>query len=151
MHEARWRRVKDDADKRRTGGSIFRAAISNARNERTSRLWARAALFEYAAARAASVEHSAVPGQTRAAPVEHSAALGTCRVFCGSEAGSSGHFERKQRTHLMAVGSNCTFRACCGYEAGSSGTRRAFCASGVARAAPVNHSAVPGQTRAAPV
>ena len=40
---------------------------------------------------------------------------------------SSGHFERKQRTHITAVGSSCTFRA-----------------SGVARAAPVEHSAVPG-------
>jgi len=50
MHEARWSRAKDDADKRRTRGSIFRAPISSARNERTSRLWARAALFEHAAA-----------------------------------------------------------------------------------------------------
>ena len=50
---------------------------------------------------------------------------------------SSGYFERKKRTHLTAVGSSCTFRA--------------FCASRVARAASVEHSAVPRQTRAAPV
>ena len=80
MHEARWSRAKDDADKRRTRGSIFRAAISSARNERTSRLWARAALFEHAAApgqaRAAPVERSAASGQARAAPVSHSAVPG---------------------------------------------------------------------------
>ena len=66
MHEAKWSRSKVDADNRRTGVSTFRAAISNASNERTSRLWARAALFEHAAAprhaRAAPVEHSAPPG-----------------------------------------------------------------------------------------
>ena len=66
MHEAKWSRAKADADKRRTGGSTFRAAISNARNERTSRLWARAALFE----------HAAAPGQARAAPVDRSAPPG---------------------------------------------------------------------------
>ena len=62
---------------------------------------------------------------------------------------SSGHCERKKRTHLTAVGSSGTFGACCGPWAGSSCTRRAFCLSGVARAAPVEHSAVLGQTRAA--
>ena len=115
MHEAKWSRAKVDADTRRTGGSTFRAAISSARNERTSRLWARATLFE----------HAAAPGQARAAPVEYSAppgrlerhpssilrfgadssgirrafcgsgadSISTFRVFCGSGAGSSGHFE----------------------------------------------------------
>ena len=99
MHEARWSRAKDDADKRRTRGQHF----------------------------------------------------------------SSGHFERKKRTRLTAVGSSGTFRACCGSRAGSSGprrafcgsgssgTRRAFCGSGEAREAPVEHSAAPGQARAAPV
>ena len=75
MHEAKWSRAEVDADKRRTGGSTFRAAISNARNERTSRLWARAALFE----------HAAAPGQARGA-----GSSGTRRPFCGSRASSSG-------------------------------------------------------------
>jgi len=39
MREARWSRAKVDAENRRTGGNIFPAAISSARNERTSRLW----------------------------------------------------------------------------------------------------------------
>ena len=39
-------------------------------------------------------------------------------------------FERKKRTHLTAVGSSGTFRACCGSGAGSSDTFRAFCGSG---------------------
>ena len=39
-------------------------------------------------------------------------------------------FERKKRTHLTAVGSSGTFRACCGYGASSSDTFRAFCGSG---------------------
>ena len=68
MHGAKWSRAKSGTDNRRTGGSTFRAAISSASNERarTSRLRARAAL----------VEHAAAPGQARAAPVEHSAPSG---------------------------------------------------------------------------
>jgi len=66
MHEAKSSRATVVADNRRTRVSTFRAAISNANNERTSRLLARAALFEHAAAtrqaRAAPVEHSAPPG-----------------------------------------------------------------------------------------
>jgi len=84
MHEAKWSRAKADADKRRTGGSTFRAAISNARNERTSRLWARAALFEPVVAtgqaRATLFEHSVAPEQARAALFEHSAARGQPRA-----------------------------------------------------------------------
>ena len=94
MHEAKRSRAKMDAENRRTGGSIFRAAISSARNGRTSRLWARAALFEPVVAtgqaratlfehsvaleqaRAALFEHSAAPGQARAALLEHFAAPG---------------------------------------------------------------------------
>ena len=80
MHEAKWSRAKADPDKRRTGGSTFRTAILNARNERTSRLWARAALFEPAVApgqsRATLFEHSVAPEQARAALFEHSAAPG---------------------------------------------------------------------------
>ena len=99
MHEARWSRAKDDADKRRTRGSIFRAAISSARNERTSRLWARAALFEHAAApgqaRAAPVEYSAAPGQARAAISSHlrprAGLERPFRTICGSGPSSSGH------------------------------------------------------------
>ena len=47
MHEAKWNREKDEADNRRTRGSILRAAFSKASNERTSRLYARAVLFEH--------------------------------------------------------------------------------------------------------
>ena len=43
---------------------------------------------------------------------------------------SSGHFERKQRTRLMAVGAIGIFRACCSPGAGSGGSRRAFCGYG---------------------
>ena len=66
LFEYSWSRTKVAADNRRTGGSTFRAAIANARNERTSWLWARTALFE----------HAAAAGQARAAPVEHSAPPG---------------------------------------------------------------------------
>jgi hypothetical protein len=45
-HEAKWSRAKAVADTRRTGGNIFRAAISSARSERTSRLRARAAWLD---------------------------------------------------------------------------------------------------------
>ena len=79
MREAKWSRAEVDADNR-TVGSIFRAAISSARNERTSRLWAGAALFEPAVApgqaRATLFEHSVAPEQARAALFEHSAAPG---------------------------------------------------------------------------
>ena len=60
-----WNREKDDAGNGRTRASILRAAISNASNERSSRQWARAALFEHAVApeeaREALVKHSALP------------------------------------------------------------------------------------------
>ena len=39
-----------NADDRRSRANILRVAISNASNERTSRQWARAALFEHAVA-----------------------------------------------------------------------------------------------------
>ena len=39
-------------------------------------------------------------------------------------------FERKKRTHLTAVGSSGTFRACCASRASSSNTFRAFRGSG---------------------
>ena len=98
MHEARWSRAKDDADKRRTRGSIFRAAISSARNERTARLWARAALLEPVApgqARAAPVERSAASGQARAAPVAHSAVPGRLERRPSSILRLQGRLERQ--------------------------------------------------------
>ena len=64
LHEARWSGEKDDADSRRTRGSVLRAAILSASNESTSCLWARAALFGQAVA----------PEQARAAPAKHSMA-----------------------------------------------------------------------------
>ena len=88
MQEARRSRAKVDAENGRTGDSIFRAAISSASNESTSRLWDRAALFKLSGwlelhrrvfcgsgvARGAPIEHFAIQGQTRAAPIEPSAA-----------------------------------------------------------------------------
>ena len=139
MHEARWRRAKDDADKRRTRGSIFRAAISSARNERTSRLWARAALFEHAAApgqaraapvehsaapgqaRAAPVEHSAPPGQARAAPIEYSATLGQTRSARFEYSAAPGRARAAISNHLRQGGLEQPFRAICGSGPGSSG------------------------------
>jgi len=145
MHEARWSRAKDDADKRRTRGSIFRAAISSARNERTSRLWARAAPFEHAAApgqaraapiehsaaREAPVEHSALPGQARAAPVEYSAAPGQARAAISSHLRPRGRLERP-------------FRAICGSGPSSSGHIRAICGPGAGSSGHFEPSAAPG-------
>ena len=147
MHEARWSRAKVDADNRRTGGSIFRAATSSARNERTSRLWARAVLLEAAAApaapgqaRAAPVEHSAPPGwlerhpssilrfrgpgpgQTRAAPVEHSVAPGQTRAALFEFSAAPGRARAAISSHLrLRGGLERPFRASCGSGAGSSG------------------------------
>ena len=139
MHDAKRSRAKVDADKRRTGGSIFRAAISSARNERTSRLWARAALFEHAAApeqaraapvghpavpgqaRAAPVEHSAAPGQTRAAPVEHSAAPGQTRSALFEPSAAPGRARGAISSQLRLLGGlEQPFRAICGSGPGSS-------------------------------
>ena len=140
MHEAKWSRAKIDADNRRTRGSTFRAAISSARNKRTSRLWARAALFEHAAvpgqarappaehpaapgqARAAPVEHSAAPGQARAAPVEHSAASGQTREAPVEYSPAPGRARAAISTHLRPRGGlERPFRAICGSGPGSSG------------------------------
>ena len=94
-----------------------------------------------AVARAAPVEHSAVPGSTRAAPAEHSAASGQARAMlfehsiCGSMAVSSGHFEQssalgRARAAISSQFSNILwlqgelarpFRAICGYKANSGG------------------------------
>ena len=126
MNEAKRSRAKADADKRRTGGSTFRAAISNARNERTSRLWSGAALFEHAAApgqaRVALVEHSAVPGQTRAAPVEHSAAPGQTRAALFEYSAAPGRARAAISSYLrLRGGLEQPFRAICGSGPGSSG------------------------------
>ena len=126
MHEARWSRAKDDADKRRTRGSIFRAAISSARNGRTSRLWARAAPFEHAAApgqaRAAPVERSAASGQARAAPVAHSAAPGQARAAHFEPSAAPGRARAAISSHLRPRGGlERPFRAICGSGPSSSG------------------------------
>ena len=52
---------------------------------------------------------------------------------------------------LIVAGSSGAFRAFCVARASSNGNRRALCDSGVALAAPAEHSAIPGSTRAAPV
>ena len=144
-HEAKWSRAKADADKRRTGGSTFRAAISNARNERTSRLWARAALFEHApvehmprlwVARAAPVEHSAAPGQARAAPVEHSAPQGWLERHPSSILRFRGRLERHPSSILRLQGRlERHFSSILRLWAGSSGNFELFAAPGRARAA----------------
>ena len=59
--------------------------------------------------------------------------------------------EQPTRVILTAVCSSDTFRVSCGARAGSSGKRGAFCGYGVARAAPVKNSTIPGTTLAAPV
>ena len=146
MHEEKWSRAKADADKRRTGGSTFRAAISNARNERTSPLWARAALLEHAAApgqaRAALVEHSvaqaraapveqfADPGEARAAPVECSAPPGQARAAPVKH--SAAHFSSILR---LRGGLERPCRAIFGFGAGSSSHFERSAAPGQARAA----------------
>jgi hypothetical protein len=112
MHEARWSREKYDADNRRTRGSILRAAMSNASHERTSRVWARASLFETAAA---------ISSQLRLrARLER-----PFRANCGSGPRSSGHFARQLQS----------FRANCGSGPGSSGHFEPTAAPGQARAA----------------
>ena len=135
MHEAKWSRAKVDADNRRTGGSTFRAAISSARNERTSRLWARAALFE----------HAAAPGQARAAPVEHSAPPGWLERHPSSILRFRGRLERHPSSILRLRGRldqhfsrilrlrgrlERPFRAICGSGAGLEQPFRAICGSG---------------------
>ena len=111
MHEARWSREKDDADNRRTRGSILRAAISNASNERTSRLWARAALFE----------HAVAPEQARAAPVEHSALPRRLGGHQSSISRFRSRFERHLSSILRLWGTlERPFRASCGAGPGSS-------------------------------
>ena len=152
MHEARWSRAKVDADNRRTGGSIFRAAISSARNERTSRLWARAALFE----------HAAAPGQARAAPVEHPAPPGWLELHPSSILWFRGELERHPSSILRLRGKldwhfssflrlrgrlERPFRAICGGR-----LERPFgasCGSGAGSSSHFEPSAAPSQARAA--
>ena len=136
MHAAERSRAKVNAQKR-TADSIGRVAISSASNERTSWLWARAALLELLArlelrpasilrfrggssgtrrAREAPIKHSAAPGQTRSALFEYLLFWGRLerpfRPSCDSKAGSNGRVwgELEQ-----------PFRAICGSGLDSSG------------------------------
>ena len=90
MREARWSRVKDDADNKRTRGSILRAAISSASNERTSRLRERAALFKLTAAPGTEHRQSILRlcGGSSATRFIFFGSVavsnGTHRTFCGS-------------------------------------------------------------------
>ena len=120
MHEAKWSRAKADPDKRRTGGSTFRTAISNARNERTSRLWARAALFE----------HAAAPGQARAAPPgwleRHLSSILRFRGRLERHPSSILRLRVRLEQHFSSIlrlqgGLEQPFRAICGSGPGSSG------------------------------
>ena len=118
MHEARWNREKDDADNKRTRASTLseRPSRTQASNERTSRQGARAALFEHVvAARAAPVEHSALPrrlqghqssiSRFRSRFERHLSSIlrlrGTLeqpfRARCGAGPGPSGHFASQLR------------------------------------------------------
>ena len=111
-HEARGYRAKDDADNRRTRASILRAVITKANNERTSRQWARMALFEPVVA----------PEEARAAPVEHSA----LPRWLGGHQSSISRFQNKFEQHLSSIlrlrGTlERPFRASCGAGPGSSG------------------------------
>ena len=130
MHAARWSRAKVDAENGRTGGSIFRAAISSARNERTSRLWARAALFE----------HAAAPRQARAAPVEHPAPPGWLELHPSSILGFWGRLERHPSSILRLRGKlDWHFPNILRLRAGSSGNFEPSAAPGRARAAISSH------------
>ena len=166
MHEARWNRAKDDAGNRRTRASILRAAISNASNERTSRQWVRAALFEHAVApeeaRAAPVEHSALPrwrgghqssiSRFRNRFERHLSSIlrlrGTLgrpfRASCGAGPGSSGHFASQLRLRARF---ERPFRASCGSGPGSTGHFEPFAAPGQARAVIFEPTAATGQAR----
>ena len=134
MHEAKLSRAKVEADNR-TGGSIFRAAISSASNQRTSRLWARAALFEPL-------------GWLKLHPSSilrfRGGSSGTRRAFCGSGADSSG-------THRAFCGSGAdsigTFRVFCG--GGLERPFRAICGPGAGSSGHFEPSAAPGRARAA--
>ena len=110
MHEAGWSREKNDADNRRTRGSILRAAISNASNGRTSRLWTRAALFE----------HAVAPEQARAVPVEHSAPPQWIEGHPSSILRFRSRLERHPSSILRLRGRlERPFRASCGSEPGA--------------------------------
>ena len=140
MHEAKWNRAKADADKRRTGGSTFRAAISNARNERTSQLWARAALFE----------HAAALGQARAAPVEHSAPQGGLERHPSSILRFRGRLERHPSSILRHWGRlERHFSSILRLGSGLERPFRAICGSGAGSSSHFEPSAAPGQARAA--
>ena len=102
MHESRWNREEDDADKELTRASILRAAISNASHERISRQWARAVLFEHAVAPQSRLERipssilhfrGGSKGTSQAFRSSGTDSIATCRAFCGSRARSSCHFE----------------------------------------------------------
>ena len=73
-------------------------------------------------ARAAPVEHSAVPGQTRAAPVEHSAASEQARSAISKHSAAPGRARSAILSHLrLRGGLEQLFRASCGSGPGSSG------------------------------
>ena len=140
MHEARWSRAKVDADNRRTGVSIFRAAISSARNERASRLWARAALFK----------HAAAPGQARAAPVEHPAPPGWLELHPSSILRFRGRLERHLSSILRLRGKlDWHFSSFLRLRGGLERPFRAICGSGVGSSSHFELSAALGQARAA--
>ena len=126
MHEAKSSRATVVADNRRTRVSTFRAAISNANNERTSRLLARAALFEHAAAtrqaRAAPVEHSAPPGLLERHPSIILRFRGRLERHPSSILQLRGKLDRHFSRILLLRGElEQPFRAICGSRPGSSG------------------------------
>ena len=147
MHEAKWNREKDDADNRRSRTSILRAAISNASNERerhfSSMLWRQSRLERFRS----SILHfrGGSKGTSWAFRRSGADSNGTCRAFCGSRAGSSGHYEP-----TAALGQSWTafssqlrlranlarpFRTSCGFRPGSSGHFEPAAAPGQARPA----------------
>ena len=74
------------------------------------------------AARAAPVEHSAVPGQARAAPVEHSASPGQTREAPVEYSAAPGRARAAISSHLRPRGGlERPFRAICGSGPSSSG------------------------------
>ena len=125
MHEAQRSRATIDAENKRTGDSIFRAAISSASSERTSRLWARADFFEpLGATRAEPLEHSAALGwlERHLSSTQHPGAEsnGTHRAFCVFGM-LTGRLDRLFSSILRFWGGLARlFRAVCSSEPGSS-------------------------------
>ena len=115
--------------------SILRPASSALSNERTSRQWARAALFEHAVAPErlpSNILHfrGGSKGTSQAFRGSGTDSSGTCQAFCDSWARSSGHCEPAA---ALGQARAAISRASCGSGPGSSGHFKPAAAPGQAR------------------